>query len=328
MNTFHMEYDKVLVTGGAGFIGSNFIRLFLSKHPKTKVVNFDKLTYAGRLENLKDIENNPRYSFVRGDICDAVAVEKAMHGCDAVVNFAAESHVDRSISDPTSFIKTDVFGAFVLLDAARRHNVKKFVQISTDEVYGQILSGSFTENSPLMPRNPYSASKCGADRLAYSFFATYGLPVCITRSSNNYGPYQFPEKVVPLFATNLLRGKKVPLYGEGKQIRDWLHVLDNAEAIDLVLHNGQNGETYNVGGEHEVPNLELTKFILKHMGKGDEMIERVPDRLGHDFRYSLDSSKIKKELGWKPKIPFEKGMRETLDWYKNNKTWWNPLVKG
>lgn len=323
-----MDYLKILITGGSGFIGSNFIRFFLKKHASTKIVNLDKLTYAGRQENLLDVEKDSRYKFIQGDICDPAVVEKAMAGCDAVVHFAAESHVDRSISDSGAFIQTNVFGTFVVLEAARKAGVKKFVQISTDEVYGQILEGKFSESSPLLPRNPYSASKCAADRLAYSFFATYHLPVVITRSSNNYGPFQFPEKVIPLFATNLLRGKKVPLYGEGKQIRDWLHVDDNAEAIDVVLHQGKNGEVYNIGGGNEVANIDLTRLILSHFKKGNESIERVADRLGHDFRYALDTRKIERELGWKPRIEFKKGLAQTLDWYHDNEWWWKPLVKG
>ncbi|MBU1930102.1 dTDP-glucose 4,6-dehydratase [Candidatus Micrarchaeota archaeon] len=318
---------KILVTGGAGFIGSHYIKQHLKQNPQDEIVNLDKLTYAGRLENLKEIEENPNYSFQKGDICNTQDVEKAIQGCEGVVNFAAESHVDRSIQSATEFIQTDVFGAYCLLEASRKQGIKKFVQISTDEVYGQILEGQFTEESLLMPRNPYAASKAGADRLAYSFFATYGVPVVITRSSNNYGSHQFPEKVVPLFVTNLIRGKKVPLYGEGKQIRDWLFVKDNCEAIEAVLKKGKNGEVYNIGGGNEIPNIELTKTILELMEQSDSMIERVPDRLGHDFRYSLNHEKISKELDWKPKTPFEQGLRETVEWYKENENWWKPLVK-
>lgn len=318
---------KLLVTGGAGFIGSHYIKNHLQNNPKDQIVNLDKLTYAGRLENLQEVEKNPNYSFIKGDICDHATVEKAIKGCDAVVHFAAESHVDRSIENAAPFLQTDVVGTYFLLEAARKHDIKKFIQISTDEVYGQILSGSFTEESLLMPRNPYSAAKAGADRLAYSFFSTYGLPVSITRSSNNYGTHQFPEKVVPLFVTNLIRGKKVPLYGEGKQIRDWLFVRDNCQAIELVLKKGKNGEVYNIGGDHEIPNVELTAQILELMNQPDEMIQRVPDRLGHDFRYSLDFSKITRELGWKPTTPFEQGLAQTVQWYRDNEWWWKPLVK-
>ena len=258
--------EKILVTGGAGFIGSNFIMHMLGKKPDVAIVNLDKLTYAGNLENLKSVEKNPNYEFVKGDICDAKVVAKAMKGCDVVVNFAAESHVDRSINDPGSFIQTDVYGAYVLLEEAKKIGVEKFVQISTDEVYGSIEEGSFSETSPLNPRNPYSASKAGADRLAYSYFATYDLPVVITRSSNNFGPYQFPEKLIPLFVTNLIQGKKVPLYGDGMNVRDWLYVKDNCFAIDLVLRKGKLGEVYNIGGGNETPNIEITKMVLKEFG--------------------------------------------------------------
>ncbi|HIH08566.1 MAG TPA: dTDP-glucose 4,6-dehydratase [Candidatus Diapherotrites archaeon] len=318
--------DRVLVTGGAGFIGSNFIRYLAETHPETEIVNLDKLTYAGNLENLRDLKGNKNYSFIKGDICDKKVVAKAMKGCDVVVNFAAESHVDRSIEEPASFIKTDVFGAYVLLEEARKQDVEKVIQISTDEVYGSIQKGSFTEESVLNPTNPYSASKAGADRLAFSYFATYGLPVIITRSSNNYGPYQFPEKVIPLFITNLIQGKKVPLYGDGLNVRDWLYVKDNCEAIDLALRKGKNGEVYNIGGGSEKTNLELTRFILREIGKGEEMIEHVKDRLGHDRRYSLSFEKIA-FLGYKPKKTFENRMRETIQWYKKNKKWWIPLLK-
>ena len=318
---------KLLVTGGAGFIGSNFIRYYLKNHPSHEIVNLDKLTYAGRKENLKQIEKNENYSFIKGDICNREIVKKAMQGCDAVINFAAESHVDRSILDATQFIKTDVLGAFTLLDEARVQNVNVFCQVSSDEVYGHILDGSFKETDALMPRNPYSASKAAADRLAYSFFATYGMDVVITRSSNNFGPHQFPEKVIPLFVTNLLQGKKVPLYGDGKNVRDWLYVIDNCEAIDLCLQKGVAGEAYNIGGGNEIENIELTRMILKALGKGEEMIEWVKDRPGHDRRYSLDCTKIKKELGWQPKHDFKKALLETIEWYKNNEWWWKPLLK-
>lgn len=322
-----MNTMKILVTGGCGFIGSHYIKHHLHDNPDDQIVNLDKLTYAGRKENLLEVEKNPNYSFVKGDICNLKIVEKTMKGCETVINFAAESHVDRSIQSATEFIQTDVFGAYNLLEAARKFNVKKFVQISTDEVYGQILSGSFTEESLLMPRNPYSASKAGADRLAYSFFATYGLPVVITRSSNNYGSHQFPEKVIPLFVTNLIRGKKVPVYGTGKNVRDWLYVRDNCSAIELCLKNGKNGEVYNIGGGNEKTNMELTRFILEDFKVGDEMIQFVEDRKGHDLRYSLDYSKITKDLGWTPKTPLETGLRQTINWYRQNDWWWKGLVK-
>lgn len=322
-----MPSKTALITGGAGFIGSHFVKDLLSSQPDWQIINLDKLTYAGRLENLREVEKNPNYSFVKGDICDPKIVAKAMKDADVIVNFAAESHVDKSIQSPRQFIETDIFGAYTLLEEARRTGVEKFVQISTDEVYGQILNGSFKETDSLMPRNPYSASKAGADRLAYSFFATYGLPIVITRSSNNYGPNQFPEKLIPLFVTNLLQGKKVPVYGTGKNVRDWLHVKDNCVAIEQCLLKGKNGEVYNIGGENEKTNIDITRMILSELGKDDSSIQFVEDRKGHDLRYSLDCAKIKKELGWTPKIAFEKGLRDTISWYKQNESWWKPLVK-
>jgi dTDP-glucose 4,6-dehydratase len=318
---------KLLITGGAGFIGSNFIRHILKKYPDYKIINLDKLTYCGNLENLKDIENNSNYSFVKGDICDKEIVDKLVSQVDVIIHFAAETHVDRSITDAITFIETDVIGTFTLLEAARKHNVKKFIQISTDEVYGEIKEGSFKETDELKPRNPYSAAKAAADRLAYSFFATYKLPVIITRSSNNYGPYQYPEKVIPLFVTNLLEGKKVPLYGDGLNIRDWLFVDDNCEAIDFILHNGKLGEVYNVAGKSEVTNLELTKFILKELGKDESFIEHVKDRPGHDKRYSLNIDKVQ-QLGWQPKHNFQEAMKQTIQWYKNNNDWWKKIKDG
>ena len=317
---------NILVTGGAGFIGSNFIRFMLNKYPEIKILNLDKLTYAGNLNSLKGIENNKNYRFIWGDIYDEKLVDNIAKDCDTIINFAAETHVDRSIKDASKFLKTDVFGTCTLLEAARKHDIKKFVQISTDEVYGHIIDGSFKETTPLNPRNPYSATKAAADRLAYSYFCTYDLPVVITRSSNNYGPYQYPEKIIPLFVTNLLRGLNVPVYGEGKQIRDWLFVADNCEAIDIVSKKGINGEAYNIGGENELKNIELTRNILKILNKPETMIDYVPDRLGHDFRYSLDCSKIKK-LGWLPKTKFEDGLKKTVEWYVNNEWWWKPLLK-
>jgi len=318
---------RVLITGGAGFIGSNFVRMMLERYPDYEIVNLDKLTYAGNLDNLKDVEKNPRHSFIKGDVCDREVVAKVMKDCDFVVHFAAETHVDRSIIDAGSFIETDVKGTYVLLDEARKAGVKRFVQISTDEVYGSIEKGSFKETDALMPRNPYSASKAGADRLAYSFFTTYGVPVVITRTSNNFGPYQHPEKVIPLFVTNLLTDKKVPLYGDGLNERDWIYVLDNCEAIDLVLHKGKLGEVYNIGAGNEKKNIEITKMILKELGKDESMIDYVEDRLGHDRRYSLDCGKINK-LGWKPKMSFEQGMKKTVQWYKENEWWWKKTKEG
>ncbi|MBS3061387.1 MAG: dTDP-glucose 4,6-dehydratase [Candidatus Diapherotrites archaeon] len=322
-----MSTRTILVTGGAGFIGSHFVKHHLKNYPSDQVINFDKLTYAGRLENLKEVEKNPNYSFVKGDICNPSEVAKVMKNVDMVVHFAAESHVDRSIQSSIEFLETNVIGTYRLLEESRNQNVSKFVQISTDEVYGQIMSGSFKETDVLNPRNPYSASKTGADRLAYSFFETHNVPVVITRSSNNYGPNQFPEKLIPLFVTNLLVKKKVPVYGTGKNIRDWLHVEDNCRGIEAVLSKGKNGEVYNIGGENEYTNIEITKMILNELGKGEEMIEYVEDRKGHDFRYALDCSKIKKELDWKPVISFEKGIKDTIRWYQDNEWWWKPLVK-
>ena len=315
---------KLLVTGGCGFIGSNFIRLMLKKYPAYKIVNLDKLTYCGNTDNLRDIESDKHYSFIKGDICDKKIVEKLIKDCDSVVNFAAESHVDRSISDASEFIRTNIHGVYTLLEAAKRHNIKRFIQISSDEVYGSIHKGSFKEDSPIMPNSPYSAAKAGGDHLAMAYYKTFKLPVIVTRSSNNFGPYQYPEKVIPLFITNLIENKKVPLYGDGMNVRDWLYVADNCSAIDLVLHKGKIGEVYNIGGSFEIPNIELTKIILKNLGKTDKMINYVPDRLGHDRRYSMDSSKVRK-LGWKPSKSFDTAIKETINWYKANTTWWQKL---
>ncbi len=317
---------KLLITGGCGFIGSNFIHYFLKRHPEDSLINLDNLSYAGNLENLKDIEKNPRYRFVKGDICNRKVVEEAMAGCDTVINFAAESHVDRSIADASPFIQTNVYGTFTLLEAAKKYNISCFIQISTDEVCGSIRKGSFSEESSLKPNSPYAASKASADLLSLSYYKTYGFPIIITRSSNNFGPYQYPEKLIPLFISNLLEGKKVPVYGKGKNIRDWLYVEDNCRAIDLVLTKGKVGEIYNIGADNERTNLSITRTILKRLGKKEEMIEYVKDRPGHDFRYSLDCSKIKK-LGWKPKISFEEGLKKTISWYQQNKNWWKRLKK-
>ena len=315
---------KLLVTGGCGFIGSNFVRYILKKHPSYKVINLDKLTYCGCKESLKDIEKDKRYKFVKGDICDKKLVGKIIKGCDAILNFAAESHVDRSIKDASSFVSTNVHGTQVLLDAAKKKRIKRFVQISTDEVYGSVQKGSFKETTLLHPNSPYAASKAAGDHLALAYHTTFKLPVIVTRSSNNFGPYQFPEKVIPLFITNLLENKKVPLYGDGLNVRDWLYVLDNCRAIDMILHKGKPGEIYNIGGEYEIPNIKLTRIILKLLNKTYRMIEYVPDRLGHDRRYSLDSKKMKK-LGWKPEKDFNAAIRETIKWYENNRSWWKEL---
>jgi len=319
---------NLLVTGGAGFIGCNFIRLMLKKHPGWKILNLDKLTYAGRLENTRDFAKNRNYKFVKGDIRDKGLVESLIEDLqlDAVVHFAAESHVDRSISDPTIFLESNVRGTCTLLDAALENEVEKFVHISTDEVYGSIKSGSFKETDRLEPNSPYSASKAAAEMFARAYFATNGLPVVITRSSNNYGPHQFPEKLIPLFITNLLRGKKVPVYGTGLNVRDWLYVDDNCEGIETVLLKGKPGEIYNIGGGEERTNLDLTKMLLKHLKKSEDHIQFVEDRKGHDFRYSLDCKKIRKELGWKPKVNLEKGLKLTVDWYLKNERWWKPLI--
>lgn len=317
---------KYLVTGGAGFIGSNFVRYLLRTYPTCSVVNLDKLTYAGNLDNLRDIEEDPRYTFIHGDIADAACVGAlCQQDVDVIVNFAAETHVDRSIGNPGDFITTDVYGTYVLLEAARTYGIKKFVQISTDEVYGTIEPGrSSVETDQLLPRNPYSASKAGADRLAYSYFATYSLPVCITRASNNYGPYQYPEKLIPLFVTNILENTPVPIYGDGKNVRDWLHVDDHCRGVDCVIQNGVDGEVYNIGGGNERMNCEIVDIIFAQMKAPESLKTFVKDRLGHDRRYSLCSDKLR-ALGWAPQRPFEDGMRETIDWYIQNEWWWKKL---
>lgn len=316
---------RLLVTGGAGFIGSNFIRHMLEKYPDVRITNLDKLTYAGNPDNLKDIEDDERYDFVKGDVCDKGTVERLVKEADAIAHFAAETHVDRSIIDAGSFVLTDVFGTYRLLEAAKRFGIERFVHISTDEIYGSINDGKFREGDLIRPRNPYSASKAGAELLAMSYFTTHGLPVVVTRSSNNYGPYQHPEKLIPRFVTNALKGEKLPLYGDGKNVRDWLHVKDNCSAIDMVLRKGKSGEVYNVGGGNEKQNIEITRIILDHLGKPGSLIEFVKDRKGHDRRYALDSEKIRK-LGWKPESDFESDLRKTVEWYKNNEWWWRKLV--
>ena len=316
---------RILVTGGAGFIGSNFARHLAARRPDWEIVVLDKLTYAGRRENLADLEGRPGFSFVQGDIADRGAVAAVLPSCHYVVNFAAETHVDRSLYDAGSFIQTDVYGTFVLLEESRRaRELKMFVQISTDEVYGSVETGSSRETDALMPRNPYSASKAGADRLAYSYFTTYGLPVIVTRASNNYGPYQYPEKVIPLFVTHALDDIPVPLYGDGANVRDWLHVDDHCRAVDLLLESGRPGETYNIGGGNEVRNVDLTRRILSLVGRPESLIRRVADRPGHDRRYSLDCSKLR-AMGWAPLVPFEEGLRRTVEWYRANEAWWRPI---
>ena len=315
---------KMLVTGGCGFIGSNFIRHMINKFPDYKIINLDKLTYAGNPDNLKDIEKNNNYSFVCGDICDSSVVDKVMKEADHVVHFAAESHVDRSIDDASIFVRTNVLGTFVLLDSALKHNIKKFVHISTDEVYGSINKGSFKETDILTPSSPYSSSKAGSDLLARSYYITHKLPVIITRCTNNYGPYQYPEKLIPLFITNILENKKVPLYGTGRNVRDWIYVIDHCKAIDFVLHRGNTGEIYNIGGGAEKTNFEITKMILETLGKDESMIEFVKDRPGHDLRYSLDCSKLRK-LGWKPDHSFDEALGDTIRWYVEKRWWWEKL---
>ncbi|MFH0771032.1 MAG: dTDP-glucose 4,6-dehydratase [Candidatus Omnitrophota bacterium] len=315
---------RILVTGGAGFIGSNFIRYILSKDNDCRVVNLDKLSYAGNLENLTDIESNPRYGFIKGDICDYRVVDKAVSECDVVVNFAAESHVDRSILNSSDFVMTNVFGTNVLLDASRKFKIKKFIQVSTDEVYGSVEDGSFREDNPLRPNSPYSASKAGAEHLCRSYFVTFGLPVVITRSSNNFGPYQYPEKFLPLSVTNLMEGRNIPIYGDGMNVRDWIYVEDNCDALYFLLKNGQAGETYNIAGGCEIANIDMAKSLLKLMGKPISMIEYVKDRPGHDKRYSISDSKIK-SCGWAPKNEFPDALRRTIEWYQDNQGWWKKI---
>jgi dTDP-glucose 4,6-dehydratase len=318
----------VLVTGGAGFIGSNFIHYLAARRPEWNVINLDKLTYAGNLENLHGVDERTAYRFVKGDIADRKTVDSLMAESDYVVNFAAETHVDRSIHDAGDFIQTDVFGTYVLLESFRAHErPQRFIQISTDEVYGHVEKGSAKETDPLDPRNPYSASKAGADRLAYSYFVTYDVPVIVTRASNNYGPRQYPEKVIPLFVTNALEDRELPLYGDGLQVRDWLHVEDHCRAIDLLFERGVVGETYNIAGGNEVPNLELTRRVLEILSKPDSLIHHVTDRPGHDRRYSLDASKLR-ALGWKPEVSFDEGLRSTVDWYRTNVGWWRRIKNG
>lgn len=313
---------KILVTGGAGFIGSNFIRHILTQRPDAMIVNYDKLTYAGNLANLCAIDRDPRYSFLRGDICDATVVEHVMRGCDIVVHFAAESHVDRSIYEPAAAIETNVRGTFTLLQVARKLAVSRFLHISTDEVYGDLPPGVFAnEDSPVIPSSPYSASKTGSDLLVRSYVRTYNFPALITRSSNNYGPYQFPEKFLPLLITNALDDKPLPIYGDGKQQRDWLHVEDNCRGILAVLERGQIGEVYNIGGLDVVENLEMARRLLSVVGKPETLLTYVKDRPGHDRRYALDCSKIERHLGWKPSISLDRGLQQTIAWYRENPDW-------
>ncbi len=318
-----------LVTGGSGFIGSNFVRQMLQNDTNCHIVNLDKLTYAGNPANLVDIEMDERYSFVHGDICDTDVVRQIFHQHkpQIIINFAAETHVDRSIGSPDDFIKTDVFGVFTLLEASKEFGVDLFLQISTDEVYGSIAEGSFREGDPMLPSSPYSASKAGGDRLAYSYYVTYNLPVIITRASNNYGPFQYPEKLISLFVTNALEDRHLSVYGDGKNVRDWLYVSDHCSAIHFIIENGELGEVYNVGGGNELQNIHITHQILELLGKSTDLIKFVEDRKGHDLRYSLDCSKLN-QLGWMPKHSFDEALAETIQWYQSNEAWWVPIKSG
>lgn len=322
-----MDKKTLFITGGAGFIGSNFVRYILKKYSQYKIIVLDKLTYAGNLDNLLDCQKNKKFTFIQGDISNSKIVNKICKDekIDIIVNFAAETHVDRSIKSGKEFILTDILGTYILLEAVKKYKIARYIQISTDEVYGSIEKGSFKETDNLDPRSPYSASKAGADMQVLAAYHTFNLPVIITRSSNNFGPYQYPEKLIPLFITNLLRNKKVPLYGDGKNIRDWLYVIDNCQAIDLVMHKGEIGQIYNIGANYEKQNIEITSLILKLLKKGIDTIQYVPDRLGHDRRYSLNCEKIKK-LGWKPVHNFDMAIKNTIKWYIENKKWWGKLI--
>ncbi|PEE78049.1 dTDP-glucose 4,6-dehydratase [Priestia megaterium] len=322
---------NILVTGGAGFIGSNFVRHMVETYPNYSIVNYDLLTYAGNLENLKDIESHENYTFVKGDINNRELVNHLVkyHNIDVIVNFAAESHVDRSITEPDIFVKSNLLGTQALLDVAKANNLKKYVQVSTDEVYGSLgETGYFTEETPLAPNSPYSASKAGADMLVSAYHETFGMNVNITRCSNNYGPYHFPEKLIPLMVTNALEGKELPIYGDGKNVRDWLHVKDHCTAIDLVIHKGEPGEVYNVGGHNERTNNEIVHLIVEKLNAPKELIRFVEDRLGHDRRYAIDPTKLTTELGWKPKYTFDTGIVETIQWYLDNQDWWKNIKSG
>jgi len=319
---------KMLITGGAGFMGSNFIKYILARHADWEVVNLDKLTYAGNLENLREIENSPNYSFVKGDIASAQDVEKALgNGVDKIINYAAETHVDRSILAPDAFIKTDVFGTYTLLEAARQHNVAQYIQISTDEVFGSIKTGAFDEQSPFEPNSPYAASKAGADHLCRAYFKTYNLPVIVSHSCNFFGPNQYLEKLIPLFITNLLENKKVPVYGAGDQRREWIFTEDHCKAVETIMEKGEAGEVYNIGTGFEKTNLEITRFILQELGFGEDRIEYVKDRPGHDWRYAVNAEKLR-GLGWQPGIGWEEGLRRTIKWYQENESWWKKIKSG
>lgn len=319
---------NIIVTGGAGFIGSNFVRHMLHTYPTYKIINLDLLTYAGNKDSLADVMNNPNHIFVEGNITDRQLLDRLIqeHDVNGIINFAAESHVDRSILNPEVFVETNIQGTLALLDAARKHNLKKYVQVSTDEVYGSLgAEGYFTEDTPLAPNSPYSASKAGADMLVRSYFETYGMDVNITRCSNNYGPFHFPEKLIPLMITHAMDQKELPIYGDGENIRDWLHVTDHCAAIDLVFHNGKSGEVYNVGGHNERTNNQIVDLIVERLNVSSDLVKYVEDRLGHDRRYAIDPAKLETELGWKPKYTFDTGIIETIDWYLANEAWWRPL---
>jgi len=319
----------ILVTGAAGFIGSNFVRLLLAESDSYRIIAYDALTYAGNLANLDDLKDNERFEFIKGDICDTALVDQVISRVDIVVNFAAESHVDRSILSAAEFIRTNIGGTQILADTALKHKIEPFVQVSTDEVYGSLgKTGLFTEQSPIRPNSPYSASKTGADLLMQAYHHTFGFPVVITRCSNNYGPYLFPEKLIPLFVTNLLEGKKVPVYGDGMQVRDWIHVEDHRRAVWKVMEKGADGEVYNIGGDNEQYNIDITKLILKHLGKDETYIEHVTDRLGHDRRYAIDPAKTRREINWQPQIDFQQGMTDTIQWYLDNQPWWSAIKSG
>ncbi|MBM0065902.1 dTDP-glucose 4,6-dehydratase [Alkalicoccobacillus gibsonii] len=322
---------NILITGGAGFIGSNFVKYMVRKYPTYQFLNVDLLTYAGNLENLTDIEEHTNYKFVKADICDKALITSLVeeNKIDTIINFAAESHVDRSISNPSIFVQTNVVGTQVLLDVAKEQNLTKYVQVSTDEVYGSLgKEGYFTEDTPLQPNSPYSSSKAGSDLLVRAYYETFGLNVNITRCSNNYGPLQFPEKLIPLMISNALEGKPLPVYGDGQNIRDWLHVEDHCSAIDLVLHEGESGEVYNVGGHNERTNIQIVETIIEALGASKDLITYVEDRLGHDRRYGIDPEKLTSELGWKPKYTFETGIKETIQWYLDNREWWERIKSG
>jgi dTDP-glucose 4,6-dehydratase len=322
---------SVLVTGGAGFIGSNFVRHFLEAHADATLVSYDKLTYAGNLENLAGLESQPRYVFVRGDICDREAVSNALkqHAVDTIVHFAAESHVDRSITGASVFVTTNILGTQILIDAAREHGIERFVHVSTDEVYGSLgPTGKFTEETPLHPNSPYAASKASSDLLVLAAHHTFGFPAVVTRCSNNYGPYQFPEKLIPLMIANATDGKRLPVYGEGLNVRDWLYVADHCRAIDVVCDRGKTGEVYNIGGNNEWKNIDIVKLLLQKLGKPESLITYVKDRPGHDMRYAIDASKIARDLGWSPSVTFDVGLQKTVEWYRLHETWWRRIVSG